>query len=455
MKPSPALCASVRVLVTALPLLVAFVLTNALPGRFSQLHLALVGLVAFCMYSMLAWTAHTRTRARLGTVASVLTGYREGDFSTRVRAMPDALLSEVFAELNQLGETLRTHRLGELEAWALLRKVMAEVDVIVLAFDERSRIRLANAAACTFLGKSQAAIVGAAAADLGIEDLLVGTAPRTVTDLAPRANSEATSDLLRNTQKLAWELRRGGFRLSGMAHTLVVLSDLSAAMRVHEREAWQRLMRVMGHEINNSLAPIQSIAESLQNLTAQTPLPEDWAADLRSGLAVIERRALGLNRFMGGYASLAKLPTPTLSPIDIASCMHKVATLEQRMRVRVTARPKTIMVQADADQLEQAMINLLKNAVEASLERHVDGNVAVHCSVQGSNGVVEITDDGHGLSDTANLFVPFFTTKAKGSGIGLVFAQAIVEAQRGELRLTSRTDAAGAIATVRLPRAQH
>jgi nitrogen fixation/metabolism regulation signal transduction histidine kinase len=418
----------------ALPPALAAVLLAAGPSGEQQ---ATLVLGASALASLLLAVRAERTLARrLRTISSVLAAYRQGDFSIRARVRRhESALGAVLAELNQLGEELREHRLGELEAWTLLRKVLSEVDVVVLAFDEFGRVKLANEAAEKALQKRQHELVDHRAAELGLEELLGGNAPRVVT------NSFALG-------KGPWELRRGSFRMSGEPHTLIVLPDVGQALRAQEREAWKRLIVVMGHEINNSLAPIQSIAENLGRALEQAPRPDDWEEDLSAGLSIVARRAEGLGRFMAAYANLARLPPPVLARMDVTSWIERVAALEQRVCVEVTRGPELALL-GDADQLDQLLINLLKNAADATLPH--PGGVRVSWSRTESTLSVTITDNGPGVLDTANLFVPFFTTKPGGSGIGLVLARQIAEAHGGEVTLTNRADTSGAIATIRLP----
>lgn len=392
--------------------------------------------IALGASALLAQRAGAALALRLRAISSVLTAYREGDFAIRVRMAPrSSPLGDVLWELNELGNSLRQYRLGEIEAWALLRKVLEEVHVVVLAFDEQGRVKLANEEAAHALGKSVEALVLEHAASLGLSELLEGPAARTIKDSAVLGSGH-------------WELRRGAFRLAGEPHALVVLSDVSGALREEERDAWKRLIRVMGHEINNSLAPIRSVADSLQSLMAQPALPEDWREDLTSGLSIVARRAEALARFIGEYARLARLPPPQRKPMAVADWAARVSALEQRLTVEVSPGPP-IVLQADADQLDQLLINLIKNAADASLER--GGGVRVHWSVAGEQLELDVDDDGAGVADTANLFVPFFTTKVGGSGIGLVLARQIAEAHGGSVRLSNRSSGSGARAAVLLP----
>jgi two-component system, NtrC family, nitrogen regulation sensor histidine kinase NtrY len=245
-----------------------------------------------------------------------------------------------------------------------------------------------------------------------------------------------------------WEVRWSTFRQDGLPHRLLVLSDLSRVLRAEEHSAWQRLMRVLGHEINNSLAPIKSLAGSLRTLSQRSARPADWEQDLQSGLAVIEGRSEALARFMGAYARLARLPPPRMSPVSLTEWVRRVAALEDRVEVVVADGPP-VEIAADGDQLDQLLINLVRNAADAAAE--TDGRVTLAWRVNRGTVEVLVEDEGPGLPDPGNLFVPFFTTKTNGSGIGLVLSRQIAEAHGGSLVLEQREDRSGARARLRLP----
>jgi nitrogen fixation/metabolism regulation signal transduction histidine kinase len=383
-----------------------------------------------------AFSARGRAVFPLQTLVNILAGLREGDYSIRARSSGrDDVLQELSAETSALSTTLREQRLGALEATALLRKVMAEIDVAVFTFDGEQRLRLVNRAGERLLAQPPERLLGRTANELGLAECLRAEIPHTLQMSFPGASGR-------------WEVRHGTFRQVGLPHQLLVLSDLSRPLREEERQAWQRLIRVLGHELNNSLAPIKSFAESLRAILSREPKPEDWEQDMKSGLAIIGARAASLSRFTGAYAKLAKLPEPVLRNVDVGAWISRVAGLEARLRVELRTGP-SVTLQADGDQLEQLLINLVRNAADAALE--TGGGVRVGWRKNASYVEVLVQDDGPGLPNTSNLFVPFFTTKPEGSGIGLVLCRQIAEAHGGSLHLLNRADARGCEATLRLP----
>jgi len=372
----------------------------------------------------------------LQTLSNLLAALNEGDFSIRARgASREDPLGQVMIEVNALVDILRDQRMGALEATTLLRKVMAEIDVAVFTFDDERRLKFVNRAAVDLLGRPAERLLGQTAGELGLDGCLEGDTPRVLDATFPAGHGR-------------WEIRRTEFRQDGRPHELLVLSDLSRVLREEERQAWQRLIRVIGHEMNNSLAPIKSIAGSLSAAVERQPPPEDWQEDLKRGLSVIATRSDSLSRFMTAYARLAKLPPPRPQPIDVSSFVSRIAGLEQRLTIEVVPGPAGI-VHADSDQLEQLLINLLRNATEAALENQ--GGVRLGWHRRSGAFELWVEDDGPGLANPSNLFVPFYTTKPGGSGIGLVLCRQIAEGHGGTVTVENRRDAHGCRATVRLP----
>ncbi|MEW6127967.1 MAG: ATP-binding protein [Acidobacteriota bacterium] len=372
----------------------------------------------------------------LQTLSNLLAALREGDFSIRARgAMHNDALGEALFEVNSLGQILREQRLEAFEATQLLRTVMTEIDVAVFAFDDEKKLRLVNRAGEKLLAQPMERLTKSSAGDLGLADYLEDEAIRTVQQTFPGGASR-------------WEIRRTTFRERGVPHQLLVISDVSRALREEERLAWQRIIRVLGHELNNSLAPIKSIAGSLESMIFKDPLPDDWRDDARRGFSIITGRVASLTRFMEGYSRLAKLPPPQYQPVEIGALIQRLVNLETRMKIRLLENPE-IVIRADSDQLEQLLINIIRNAVDASLETR--GNVQVSWRRRGDFLEVLIEDEGHGIANSSNLFVPFFTTKPNGSGIGLVLSRQIAEAHGGTLTLVNKKTGHGCEAKLRIP----
>jgi two-component system nitrogen regulation sensor histidine kinase NtrY len=393
-------------------------------------------LIVGCFAAFILSTREHAVRP-LQTLSNLLAALREGDYSIRARgAREGSALGEVLLEVNSLGETLRQQRLGAFEATALLRTIMSEIDVAVFTFDPERRLRLVNRAGEALLARPMDKSLGKTSQELGLDACLDADDDEPVTLNFPGGSGR-------------WGIRRSTFREQGLPHELLVLTDLSRTLREEERRAWQRLVRVLGHEMNNSLAPIKSLAASLESLLRHDPLPSDWKDDASSGLNSIASRADSLSRFLQAYTRLTKLPPPQKQEVALAPLIQRVVDLEPRLKVQVLSGPKTVL-RADAAQIEQALINLVHNAVDAALETR--GNVTLGWREKGSSVEIFVKDEGPGIMNPANLFVPFFTTKPHGSGIGLPLSRQIAEAHDGTLMLMNREDRQGARALLRLPK---
>jgi two-component system, NtrC family, nitrogen regulation sensor histidine kinase NtrY len=398
----------------------------------------IVGVWTGCSFSV-----RQRVVLPLQTLSNLLAALRESDFSIRARgASGDDPLGAVMLEVNVLASTLHDQRLGALEAGALLRTVMVEIDVAVFTFDGAQTLRLVNRAGERLLAQPAEQLLGRTADELGLRPCLIGHSPRIEDVVFPGGSGR-------------YEVRRTTFRQGGRPHQLLVLADVSRPLRDEERQAWQRLIRVIGHEINNSLAPIKSIAGSLESMLARAaesdaafPSDPETLDDMKRGLAVIAARSDSLSRFTTAYARLAKLPAPRLDSVNVTALVKRIASVETKLPIQIGDSPD-LSIRADPDQLEQLLINLVHNACDAALQ--TGGGVSVRWRREGRSFELWIDDEGSGLTNASNLFVPFFTTKPGGSGIGLVLSRQIAEAHGGSLTLENRTDRRGCRAFLRLP----
>jgi nitrogen fixation/metabolism regulation signal transduction histidine kinase len=416
-------------------------LFSAILGYQTKIGFAPALLAASCLllYLLMIAAALIESLVRpLQTLSNVVSSLREGDYSFRARGAGAAdALGELAAEINALADLLQKQRVRSLEATALLARILEVMHAPLFAFDREDLLQLVNNAGVQLLGRTHSRCFGYTASELGLDNLLA----------APDQSIHSFG-----SKPTRWLLRKALFRQDGAPHTLLLLADVSLPLQEEEQMAWKRLIRVLGHELSNSLAPIKSIAGSLLARVDNMAGDDDTLHDFRRGLGVVESRADALHRFVQSYRLLAQLPPPRLRPVPLGQLLERVVLLEQRLEVRLDPGPAT-MLHADPDQLEQMFINLLANAVDASL---ANGAQPVHASwrIAESSVLVAIEDRGLGIANAENLFVPFYTTKPAGSGVGLALAQQIARAHGGEIRLVNREDGEGARAIVRLPIAQ-
>jgi nitrogen fixation/metabolism regulation signal transduction histidine kinase len=371
----------------------------------------------------------------LQTLSNVVSSLREGDYSFRARgAGTRDAFGELAAEVNALADLLQKQRVRNLEATALLARILEVMHAPLFAFDREDLLQLVNNAGVKLLGLTHARSFGHTAHELGLEELLA----------APDQSIHSFG-----AKSTRWLLRKAVFRQDGAPHTLLLLADVSLPLQEEEQIAWKRLIRVLGHELSNSLAPIKSIAGSLLARVDNMQGEDATLRDFRRGLGVVESRADALHRFVQSYRLLAQLPPPQFKPVALGPLLERVVLLEQRLAVQLVPGPP-LWLDADPDQLEQMFINLLANAVDATL---ANGSQLVRAfwRLDDFALLVTIEDRGMGIANAENLFVPFYTTKPAGSGVGLALAQQIARAHGGEVRLFNRDDGEGARATIKLP----
>lgn len=377
----------------------------------------------------------------LSTVANVLRALQEGDYSMRMASnAKHAVLGSVFGEVNALCDKLREERLHIFESRILLRKVLREIDVAVFVFDDETKLELLNEAGERYLGMQASAALRQDARTLGLDECIEGATPRVLTHTSAGGAQR-------------WELRRGGFREGGVPHQLLLLSDITRTLHNEERLAWLRIIRTLRHEINNSLAPISSIAESLLALLTKDPRPEHWEEDLCRGVEIIAGRSESLHTFIEAYSKIAQLPEPCLAPMGVRDWIGHTVALESNASGPIALHEgPDVTIRADQGQLEHLLINLVRNALEAGSGKNE--GVAVGWSVVDDWLHVWVDDAGEGVANPVDCFTPLFSTKPGGEGIGLSLSRQIAEAHGGTLSLENHADGPGCRASLRLPMAR-
>jgi len=387
-----------------------------------------------------AFSVKNKIAFPLRTILNLIGALREGDYSMRLRGVcQNDAMGELAWEVNRLVQFLQKQRFDVVESTTLLRKILAEIDVALFGFDPGGVLQWVNDSGQRLLKLNNEKIIGRNAREFGLDLCLSGSVPRIVDLSLPGGVGR-------------WELRRAAYREKGLSHQLVFLSDMTSTLHEEQRQAWRHLIQILRHEINNSLTPIQSVAQSLQTSLKQESRSENWEDDVREGLEIIAERSEVLGGFIASYSKLTRLPDPTFAEMNVETWIHHVAGLETRLSVEITRGPE-LTIQADRSQLDQLLINIVSNAVEASLDakRQVNGQVVITWKIAGAFLEVWVDDDGPGLDTDKDPFVPFYTTKPEGSGIGLALSRQIAEAHGGYLTLMNHPDQPGCRALLRLP----
>ncbi|MBV8467147.1 MAG: PAS domain-containing protein [Burkholderiales bacterium] len=362
-------------------------------------------------------------------ISNLIEAIRVGDYSLRMRTSADDAFAELAAEINQLAGNLHQQRLKSEEALRLVDSVVDGIDVAIFAVDDDGEMKLANPAACQLLQRPTQAVLGRSALELGLAELLLADPQQTYEWVFPGGAG-------------LWRVRRQGYRVEGRLHTLLFVSDLKQALRSEELKAWRELIRVLSHEVNNSLGPIASVSCTLRTLMQRERRPEDWEPELHEGLDIIEERARRLGEFVRRYAALARLPDPHKQVFDMGALLRRLPAMRWSAEVRVEGPDQPYRFFGDPSQIEQLLINLIKNGLEA-------GGAPIILRWTTEPLQIAVLDHGTGIANPGNLFVPFYTTKGTGSGIGLVLCRQIIEAHNGTLTLQNRNGEPGCVATLR------
>lgn len=373
----------------------------------------------------------------LRTLSTLVEAIRQEDYSLRSsRYREPGALGELYRQVNALADCLQRSEQQEQELRGLLGKVIAQIQVAILAIDSEQIIQLVNPRAALLASLPAADLIDRVITDTPFATLAYTPEPTLIEHEFPGASGH-------------WQISWQEYRYGARPGKLLFITDLKQALSEQEARAWQSLIRVITHEINNSLTPISSISQTLvSRLTMQEVPRQD--ADFLKGLGMIGQRSDDLTRFIAEYARIARLPEPQKRPFNLTALLAKLEKLYEKQVIFVGDNTSDVQVTADPTLIEQLLINLIKNSLEAATGSGAPVELTIH---KGESTVqVQVLDRGSGLANPANLFVPFYTTKAKGSGIGLVLCRQIAHAHGGRLVLENRKAEAGAVATLELRR---
>jgi len=382
-----------------------------------------------------AWLIKKQLQFQFQTLSNLVEAIRGGDFTLRgKKRSSDDPLTELIGQINLLSANLSEQRIASEEAYRLLDKTIAHINVAIFAFDARGQIKLANPAAGRLFDCDYQLLLGKAADDLALNDFLSGEQSQLIEHSFPGGAGR-------------WQIRLDSYRDRGIQGKLLFITDLKTVLREEELKAWKNLIKVISHEVNNSLYPISSISQTLNKLTTSQTLAPDWKTDMSEGLSVISERANNLTDFINRYAKVAKLPEPNKVIFTMAQLLAHTAIIHSNKELISIDENSDPGMELFADQgmIEQVIINLLKNALEAGAP------VFFSWSEDEKHQWMNVIDNGDGIKNSANLFVPFYSTKKTGSGIGLVLCQQILDIHHGSLALENR-DQGGCLAQVCLPK---
>ncbi|MDP2562588.1 PAS domain-containing sensor histidine kinase [Psychrobium sp. 1_MG-2023] len=392
----------------------------------------LILLTLLCSYVAITSKYHAEHQIR--TFSNLIESMIDGDYSLRGHAQNNQALQELLTLINELADHLAAHKVEAKESRLLLERIMQQMDAMVLATDEQGVVVMTNTSAHTILFPQLDSLDGVKLDDTSLGLEIVSAPAGVISFNQPELSGE-------------YFLFKDDFLSSGNKHHLYMLTNAERLLMEKERQAWQSLLRVLSHEMNNSLAPIIAISQSMKKKLDQVDT-ELKAESLLTGVGIINERAASLSGFIGSYSQLSHLPEPNFSSFGLANVIERLALLfpEAELKHNIDVE---LIIEADKGQFEQVIINLFKNAAEA-MHGQAQPLIIVDTESRANWLHINIKDTGVGLANLDNIFVPFFTTKAQGSGIGLALCRQIMFNHNGMIKLSNRAGK-GVVATLSLP----
>ncbi len=415
---------------TATGILIALGLDQLLPKHPT----IVVGISLLCLVPLAVITIRAQLQRQLSlyrALTGTVTSYRDGDFSFSLHWPQNDELSDLVAAHNELGQVLREQRLGLVQRELLLDTMVQHTPVAMLLVTDNDTIVFGNLAARQLVNE------GRKLEGLRLAELLAGVQPA-LRDAVGRGG-DGLFTIGDSEEEEVFHLARRSFSLNGRPHELLLLRQLTQELRRQEVQTWKKVIRVISHELNNSLAPLTSLAHSGTELVRRGQTER-----LPQILATIEERTRHLESFILGYARFAKLPSPRLDQQDWSAFLAALSEQVQfKLHGEVPAEPHAF----DAAQMEQALLNLLKNAHESGSPPE---EVGLELRRQQGMLRIEVQDRGPGMSEAvlANALVPFYSTKRSGTGLGLALAREIAEAHGGRIALANREGGGLAVAII-------
>ncbi|MBL4631293.1 MAG: GHKL domain-containing protein [Paraglaciecola sp.] len=386
-----------------------------------------------------------RSEQQIRTLANIIESMIDGDYSLRGREQDNQAFQELLTLVNNLADTLALSKIEAKQSRQLLERIMQQMDAMVLAVDEQGRVVMANNSAQKLLS-----IDMSQAAKIFLHDLAIGK----IINIAQSGIINFEQPQLKGEHFLFKE----SFLSDGKQHQLFLITSAQRLLLEKERKSWQSLLRVLSHEMNNSLTPISSVSQSMKQ-KLQDENKDLNRESLLTGVDIIHERASSLSSFIASYSQLSHLPEPNKSHFALQGLINNCAALFSDCCIVFTddgIEIEQVKVNADKAQLEQVFINLFKNAQEAmqavTCANDTDKVITVFCKTDEKHLHIHICDSGIGIANQENLFVPFYSTKPQGSGIGLTLCKQILFNHGGFLALSNKKMAQGAEAVISLLR---